>query len=142
MGTGTPTVTTSGFSAANAVLKKIGKEPYIYRENMRNFVRIVDKPFTSDRLYDGHDEALRAVMFKAMRCRLCENPTCSNEVDIRGIMRRVAVGNLSGAKKCWLKNPVDLDSLKKCETDCIRAADNNNPVEIREVIQYLIGVRL
>ena len=142
MGTGTPTVTTSGLSAANALLKKLGKEPYVYQENMKNFVRIVEKPFTADRLYDGYDKASHAVMCKAMRCRLCEHPTCSTEVDIRGIMRRVAVGNFVGAKKCWLKNRVDLDLLEKFEADCICMTDKNDAVEIREVIHYLSGVNL
>ncbi len=142
MGTGTPTVTTSGLSAANALLKKLGKEPYVYQSNMKNFVRIVEKPFTVDRLYDEYDEASRAVMCKAMRCRLCEHPTCSTEVDIRGIMRRVAVGNFAGAKKCWLKNQVDPDLLGKFEADCICMADKNDAVQIREVIHYLSGVNL
>ena len=99
MGTGTPTVTTSGLSAANALLKKLGKEPYVYQENMKNFVRIVEKPFMADRLYDRYDHEACTVMRKAIRCRLCENPTCTKEKDIRGIMRRVAVRNFEGAKK-------------------------------------------
>ena len=140
MGTGTPTVTTSGLSAANALLKKLGKEPYVYQENMRNFVRIVEKPFTADRLYDGYDETSRRVMQKAMRCRLCESPTCTDEIDIRGIMRRVAVGNFEGAKKCWLQNPVDRDFLEKCETTCICALESKPAVQIRDVIDYLNGV--
>ena len=140
MGTGTPTVTTSGLSAANALLKKLGKEPYVYRGNMKNYVRIVEKPFTADRLYDEYDDATRNVMCKAMKCRLCEHPTCSRQVNIRGIMRRVAVGNFAGAKKCWLQNSVDCNSLEKYESDCICAIENNSPVEIKAVIDYLQGV--
>ncbi len=137
MGTGTPTVTTSGLSAANALLKKLGKEPYVYQENMKNFVRIVEKPFTADRLYDGYDGEARTVMYKAMRCRLCEHPTCSRQIDIRGIMRRVAVGNFEGAKKCWLQKTVDRDLLEKYETNCICAIENKSAVEIQAVIDYL-----
>jgi prolycopene isomerase len=137
MGTGTPTVTTSGLSAANALLKKLGKEPYVYQENMKNFVRIVDKPFKADQLYDGYGDAARTVMRKAMRCRLCEHPTCTKEKDIRGIMRRVSVGNFKGAKKCWLQNPTDRDSLEKYEKTCIRAIESKSAVEIQAVIDYL-----
>jgi len=137
MGTGTPTVTTSGLSAANALLKKLGKEPYVYQENMKNFVRIVDKPFTAGRLYDGYGDAARTVMRKAMRCRLCEHPTCTKEKDIRGIMRRVSVGNFKGAKKLWLQNPTDRDSLEKYEKTCICAIENKSAVEIQAVIDYL-----
>jgi prolycopene isomerase len=137
MGTGTPTVTTSGLSAANALLKKLKKESYVYQENMKNFVRIVDKPFTADRLYDGYNEAAREVMRKAMKCRLCEHPTCTADRDIRGIMRRVAVGNFAGAKKRWLENPVETDVLAKYEMDCICTTEKNAAVEIRAVIDYL-----
>ena len=138
MGTGTPTVTTSGISAANALLKKHGKEPYLYQKDQKNYVRIVDKPMTTEGLYDGYDEEVRTIMGKAMCCRLCENPTCSNEIDIRGIMRRTSVGNFIGAKKCWMKNPVDFKSLEKCELDCIRAKGDKVGVEIRAVIDYLM----
>lgn len=142
MGTGTPTVTTSGLSAANALLKKLGKEPYVYHENMKNFVRIVEKPFTPDMLYHGCDNEAHTVMCKAMRCRLCENPACTRERDIRGIMRRVAVGNLKGAKKCWQQNPADRDLLEKYETTCILTKENKSAVEIRDVIDYLNEVNV
>lgn len=141
MGTGTPTVTTSGLSAANALLKKLGREPYVYKKGMKNYVRIVDKPFSKDRLFETYDETVRKVMQKAMQCRLCEHPTCSLETDIRGIMRRVAAGNFIGAKKCWLRAPVDLKTLEKCEMDCIRMAENCAAVEIREVINYIREVK-
>jgi len=60
MGTGTPTVTTEGLSAANALLKKVGKEPFVFREGMQNYVRIIPKPFTRDRLYADYAESERA----------------------------------------------------------------------------------
>ncbi len=142
MGTGTPTVTTSGLSAANALLKKLGKEPYVYQENMKNYVRMVDKPFTADRLYDGYAEADREVMLKAMRCRLCEHPTCTHDADIRGIMRRVAVGNFAGARKCCLQNPQDTGKLEQYEANCICACENNGAVKIREVIAYISEVHV
>jgi len=112
MGTGTPTVTTSGLTAANVLLKKLGKEPFVYHKGMKNFVRLVDKPFTSGRLYETYDKRERKVMLEAMCCRLCEHPSCTNGdlTDIRGIMRRVTVGNFAGAKKRWTESPADLPS--------------------------------
>lgn len=141
MGTGTPTVTTSGLTAANVLLKKLGKEPFDYREGMTNYVRIVDKPFTADRLYETYCEPERNVMLKALRCRFCEHPSCTKGIgtDIRGIMRRVGVGNFTGAKKCWLKAPVDQDALVSFENNCICTIESGNPVSIREVISYLMG---
>ena len=139
MGTGTPTVTTSGLSAANALLKKLGKDPFIYREGMKNYVRIVDKPFTSDRLFDAYGEPARTVMFMARRCRLCERPSCTKgaPTDIRGIMRRLAAGNFAGAWKRWLMAPADATGLARFESDCICAAEHEGPVPIRKVIDYL-----
>ena len=139
MGTGTPTVTTSGLSAANALLKKLGKEPFVYREGMTNYVRLVNKPFTPDRLYETYDEPERTVMRQALRCRLCEHPSCTSgdATDIRGIMRRVAVGNFLGAKKCWLKAPVDQVKLEYYEGSCICALENGDAIHAREIISYL-----
>jgi len=137
MGTGTPTVTTSGLSAANAVLKKLGLEFYAYKPGMRDYVNIVEKPFTADRLFADYDESTRAVMKKAMQCRLCEHPTCSQKTDIRGIMRRVSVGNFAGAKKLWLQNQLDEAQLEKCRRACRRALEGGQAVDIQDVIAFL-----
>ena len=139
MGTGTPTVTTEGLSAANAVLKKVGKDPFVFEEGMQNYVRIVPKPFTKDRLYADYGEDKRQVMLKAMRCRLCEQPTCvpDRSTDVRGIMRRVAVGNFVGAKKCWRKGPADLDKLAQFESNCVWNLEGEEPVRIKQVVSYL-----
>ncbi len=142
MGTGTPTVTTEGLSAANGVLKKVGKEPFVYREGMQNYVRIVPKPFTKDRLYVDYAERERRVMLKAARCRLCEQPTCvpDRSVDVRGIMRRVAVGNFVGAKKSWFKAPVAQNKLAQFEGNCIWSLEGEEAVHIQDVISYLVEV--
>jgi prolycopene isomerase len=70
MGTGTPTVTTSGITAANVLLKKLKKKPYVYKAGMKNFVRLVDKPFSSDQLYLDCKEKERTLMRQAIRCRI------------------------------------------------------------------------
>jgi len=143
MGTGTPTVTTSGISAANAVLKKLGLEPFKYQPNMRNHVRIVAKPFTADGLYDGYPEETRAIMREASRCQYCERPQCSanTDWDIRGIMRRVTVGNFAGAKKVAGQFPAadrpGKTSLAECEKRCVLGKDGGSPVEIRKVVEHI-----
>ncbi len=142
MGTGTPTVTVSGLSAANAVLKKRNKLPYVYQENMENYVQVVDKPVMADTLYASYASPDRDVMRKAMRCQFCEHPCCTTQTDIPGIMRRVAVGNFAGAQKCWGQQPVDRQTLKSYEADCIRASDNDGAVEIADVIAYIEGLRV
>jgi prolycopene isomerase len=141
MGTGTPTVTTSGLSAANALLKKLGLAPFVYREGMANYVRIVEKPFTSDRLFEGSDPKTADLMRKAMRCRLCAHPSCTGgeRTDIRGIMRRVAVGNFTGAEKCWLKAPADASALAQFEKNCICALKGGEAVAIAEIAEAVSG---
>ena len=139
MGTGTPTVTTSGLSAANALLKKLGMEPFVYQKDMKNYVRLVEKPFTSDRLFETYTPAERAVMRHALRCRLCEHPSCTHgePADIRGMMRRVAVGNFAGARKAFLRCSADEAALKRYEADCVCNAEGGQAIPIREVIRFL-----
>jgi prolycopene isomerase len=145
MGTGTPTVTTSGLSAANAVLKKLNLEPFKYQANMKNCVRVLDKPFTPESLYHGYPEEMRIIMRKASRCQYCENPRCSRNTnfDIRGVMRRVTVGNFAGAEKL-AKQFLSIDQLKKtslveCEKQCVLNENGGPPVEIQTVIDYIIA---
>ena len=143
MGTGTPTVTTSGISAANAVLKKLKLEPFKYQPNMKDYVRVVAKPFRADSLYEGYPEEMRIIMREASRCQYCENPQCSANTawDIRGIMRRVAVGNFAGAEKlarqCLTKEALSQTSLAECEKRCALNKDVGSSVEIQKVISYI-----
>ncbi len=143
MGTGTPTVTTSGLSAANAILKKLGQAPFVHQDQVKNHVRIVEKPYTSDRLYQDYPENTRQVLLKASACQFCEQPACSKVInlDIRGIMRRVSVGNLPGAKKLAAQGLPEgwqeANLLAGCETLCIQNVRHGQPVEIRAVIEYL-----
>ena len=139
MGTGTPTVTVTGLSAANAVLKKLGKELFVYREGMQDYVRLVEKPFTADRLFEGYPEPQKEVMRASMHCRLCEFPSCTkgNGADVRGIMRRVSAGNFTGARKAWLKHPIDAAGLDQYEADCVWAKEGGQAVAIGQVINFI-----
>jgi len=145
MGTGTPTVTTSGISAANAVLKKLKLEQFKYQTNMKNYVRVVAKPFRADSLYKGYPEEMRVIMREASRCQHCENPRCSTntDCDIRGVMRRVTVGNFAGAKKL-AKQFLTTDGLSKaslaeCEKRCVLNKEVGSPVGIQTVIKHIIA---
>lgn len=136
MGTGTPTVTTSGITAANVLLKKLKKEPYVYKAGMKNYVRLVEKPFESDQLFNAYGEKEKTLMHGAMRCRLCEYPSCTkgDTTDIRGIMRRVAVGNFAGAKKRWIETSTNLHTPEQYENRCILALEKGDPVKIKDII--------
>jgi prolycopene isomerase len=143
MGTGTPTVTTSGISAANAVLKKLKLEPFKYQPNMKNHVRIVAKPFRAESLYEGYPGEMSAIMREASRCQYCEKPQCSTNTnwDIRGIMRRVTVGNFAGAEKL-AKQLLTTDGLSKislaeCEKRCVLNEEVGSSVGIQTVVNYI-----
>jgi prolycopene isomerase len=143
MGTGTPSVTITGVSAANTLLKKMGYIAYQYKDDMKNYVTILNKPFRSENLFSEYPKEKRVVMLKALECQYCEKPTCSanTDIDIRGILRRVSVGNFFGAKKIldnldrvWLK-----ETLPNCEKLCILNKSTEKPVEIIKVIEYLLN---
>lgn len=135
MGTGTPSVTTSGIAAANAVLSQRGLKPFVYDSSRKEYVHLVQAPFTGDQLYASVEPDQRAIVQAARRCQLCEHPSCSQgtDLDVRGIMRRVMVGNFAGAKRklaeSSCKNPSNL------EPDCIR----EESVAIGKVCRYLKG---
>lgn len=143
MGTGTPAVTVSGLSAANAVLKKKGLLPFIYEEGMTNYVNLVKHPFTNNDLYATVPEPRRSIMLKASKCQNCEKPTCmmKTALDIRGIMRRTSVGNFIGAKK--LADSLTTDKkeaakiLEESQSKCILAAKRKKPVAIVDVVNFL-----
>ncbi|NTV89186.1 MAG: FAD-dependent oxidoreductase [Clostridiales bacterium] len=145
LGTGTPAVTTSGLSAANAVLKRLGLEIFKYRPDMKNYVRITDRPFTRDMLYTGYPEEERNIMLKAAKCWYCEKPGCSENLalDIRGIMRRVTVGNLIGARAVAARYSGDVTlteaDFTKCEKACLKYLQDGKSVEIKTVIDYVLN---
>lgn len=139
LGTGTPTVTTSGISAANAVLRKYKLKEYVYDPTLENRVNLVSKPFLKSQLYADRIGEEKEVMQCAYHCRNCEHPACTRkeETDIRGIMRRVAVGNFVGALKAWDKHPVNPETLLRYESQCICNVDEGKGIQIRKVINYL-----
>lgn len=143
LGTGTPTVTTSGISAANAVLSKYKLKEYIFDPNLENMVNIVSKPFKKIHLYADRAGEEKEVMQYAFHCRYCEHPSCTRKdpTDIRGIMRRVAVGNFIGAKKAWETHKVDTETLIRYESQCICNFDEGQGIQIRKVIDYLENIK-
>ena len=139
MGTGTPTVTTSGLSAANAILKKKGLKPFVYEPDRKQYVRIVDAPYTADRLFEGYLDEEKKIMREASRCLFCEHPLCSEGLhfDIRGVMRRVNVGNFTGAWNLASDYAGESALIASCQQRCAQNGLQGKPVEIVEVIHYL-----
>lgn len=135
MGTGTPTVTVEGISAANALLKDLGMPIAAYLDNMPNYVTEHPPGTVIER--EGSD-AKRTLMRLSSRCEYCEHPPCMQQctADIRGINRRLTVGNTAGAKHAWNASPVSDEELRLAEHRCIRNADGE-AVAITQIITLL-----
>jgi len=143
MGTGTPAVTISGLSAANAILKQVGLQPYVYAPDLKNVVRLVDHPFELKDLYASETPENKIRFLAASRCQFCEKPTCSKgiDLDIRGIMRRLSAGNLIGASHIAQdffaqENQPD-ELLERAQRQCVLNTRKQDPVAIIELIYSL-----
>ena len=139
MGTGTPAVTVSGISAANLILRDLGVQEFEYKENMKNYVNIVKKPFGKNQIKIGKNKNEEKIAKLALECQFCDNPLCErgciDNVPIREINRRVAVGNYYGAKKLlrgYDSNPCLSCESKECENKCIRKGFKKE-VSIKEI---------
>jgi prolycopene isomerase len=158
MGTGTPAVTVSGISAANAVLRAEGKETFVYKPGMKSYVNLIEPPFyglngseapgnAPENAAPGSSASLASstsLASLASRCYYCEDPTCMSGIslDIRGINRRLASGNIAGAAKLLKIKPAagtgDLAKmLKKAEKHCVLNDSDSAPVEISKIISLL-----
>ncbi|MGC9124761.1 MAG: FAD-dependent oxidoreductase, partial [Caldisericaceae bacterium] len=136
MGTGTPAVVISGISAADVILRKEHMDEYRYATN-KEFVKRIEKvaePYPRTNLQKLAD-----------LCQWCENDTCRTacpyEVDVRGILRRLYVENVYGAKKL-LKSDEEgtltcLKCAKQCESSCQRKVILNESVPIQTILKNL-----
>ena len=140
LGTGTPTVTTSGLAAANAVLRELQLKPFVYDAHQTNYVTIHHQPKTSEEFYQLFSETLRPYVKLARDCRYCEYPPCAkpSEADIRGMMRRLSVGNVIGASKIAEQIMNRNINLAQAEQHCIRNRDQLTPVAITKIVAFLM----
>lgn len=142
MGTGTPTVTTSGIAAANAVLRKSGLSPYQWQPDMKNYVEILEPPLAQNWLYIHYSPEEADLMKSANQCNFCTNPTCCRKdiFDVPSVMRRVACGNFAGAYKLLINSKILFTDhlLEKWEHRCIRNIEVSQPVSIKEIMGSLL----
>ena len=141
MGTGTPTVTTSGIAAANAILEKTGLPTYIWEPSRKNYVHILKPPVEKDWMQAYYGKSAIRLMTTANKCLFCEHPSCcqKEKLDIPGIMRRVACGNFIGAKKVLeeFEWELSIDFVTECEKKCIQNVTEKNGVLIWQVLEML-----
>lgn len=143
MGTGTPAVTVSGISAANAILRELEIKEYVYEGPCNiKYINIVKKPFKKSNIIIGNSKVERELYNLSSLCQFCEKPNCEKvckkNIPIRDINRRLAVGNYFGAKKLLLKQRELCNDCtdKKCEAYCIRSTFNNS-VSINKILYLL-----
>ncbi|MEE4116158.1 MAG: FAD-dependent oxidoreductase, partial [Marinilabiliaceae bacterium] len=156
MGTGSPSVTISGISAANMVLRRLGKKEYIWRRDMKDYVkeyRVRDLPKLNSpyhiRANALENEKYIKLHDDASLCQWCEDapclPVCPAEYDIRGVLRRIEVGNYQGAysvlgKGNGEKKANDINCIN-CPAHCdIECKDKNGsvpPVKIKNTFLSL-----
>jgi prolycopene isomerase len=147
MGTGSPAVTVSGISAANAVLKKYGMKQFLHRKGMKNFINIIDKPVTANKLFGDCAQEEKEVIRLASACLFCEKPDCmlKFDLDIRGIMRRVAVGNFYGAagivNKYSGENIIHDSEIRASENNCVKFKKSGKSVQIETVLGFLMDLK-
>lgn len=141
MGTGTPTVTTSGIAAANAVLKSLGQEPFVWEPERKNHVRVLQPPVEENWMFDCYPPQEADCIALAGKCRYCAAPSCcgKDRLDVAGILRRTACGNFLGARRLAGKAGETLteDFLVSCEQRCIRAQEGGKGVRLAQVIAFL-----
>jgi len=156
MGTGSPSVTISGISAANMVLRRLGKEEYIWRKGMKDFVKEYRATDLPDNNASSHirsnaleNEKYLALHDDASLCQWCEDAPCLTvcpaEYDIRGILRRIEAGNYRGAYSALgggiiKKKSNDINCLD-CRAPCYEACKGKSgsvpPVKIKNTFLSL-----
>lgn len=143
MGTGTPAVTVSGIAAANLALREQGLPEYVEEDGKKNYVTVVTPPYPTSNFVISPDPTINFLAHQARNCQFCESPSCSKacpvHVPICDITRRLAAGNLVGAKKQLTSSMASACSQctsKSCEAYCIC---NGTPQQfsIHEILQKL-----
>lgn len=136
MGTGTPAVTISGISAADAILRAKGLAEYRNRKAAREYVRIIPKGRAGNRAENPTFQA-------ASLCQWCEYPPCREacpaDIDIMGIMRRLEAGNEAGAARRLEAGALPCLACegKPCLKVCRRLSFAEKPVPIPELLGAL-----
>ena len=135
MGTGTPAVTVSGVSAADMVLRERGMREYRYYPGQKNLVTVVEGPV-------ARRPEPRTPPDTASLCQWCEThfcrTACPAAIDIRGILRRMEVGNFLGARRL-LSSPLPCRECpsRPCERPCYGTSLAGSPVPIAANLEWL-----
>lgn len=141
MGTGTPTVTTSGIAAANAILNKFALKPYVWDPARKDYISVLSPPVETNWLSTHYPPQTAEIMSYAAKCYYCTNPACCKKetLNIPGIMRRMTCGNFTGAKKELQKSSLSINDtfLEQSEANCIQSTASTDAVPIKKLLKFL-----
>ena len=148
MGTGSPAVTISGISAANVLLRDLGKTEYHGSSSLPDRVmehrgRIEERRSTEDGrhlptpnaiedpgLLDLHDAASACQWCLDAPCRT----NCPHRYEIPAIMRRLECGNVVGARRQIEGAVACATCSAPCKTVCLATSLHVKPVAIDSIL--------
>lgn len=139
MGTGTPAVTISGISAADVALRDRGMPEYRWHPGQENFVTVREGPVP-------RRPTPTTAPATASLCQWCEVPVCRAacpaRIDVRGVLRRLEMDNVDGARRCLREtggDPLPCRSCvdRPCERVCVRRRYAGAPVPILENLAWV-----
>jgi NADPH-dependent glutamate synthase beta subunit-like oxidoreductase len=151
MGEGVISTTVSGVSAANMVLRAMGRVEYRSRHFPRNYINYVEgKPWTPTPDAEGGITPESAARM-SKDCQLCEKPECTKicpaGIDVLNYMRRIEAGNLAGAARSIREaNPLAeicgyvCPAETLCEKECSRLDFSDKSVHIAKLHAWVCEV--
>jgi Fe-S-cluster-containing dehydrogenase component len=142
------------------VLRRLGKKEYMWRKGMKDYVkeyRASDLPQLKSLSHISSNAVKNKKYIKlhdeASLCQWCHDAPCQSkcpyDYDIRGILRRIEVGNYEGAYSILksgsnTKKSGDIYCID-CPADCYEACKKKigevPPVEIKNVFVDLARIR-
>ncbi|MGD1833055.1 MAG: NAD(P)-binding protein [Sphaerochaetaceae bacterium] len=147
MGTGSPAVTISGISAANLILRKMGRKEFRYEKGLKDVVTVHEGRGPAPRK-DGKrvipslnaitDEKEAALHDMASMCQWCLDAPCTRvcpgSYQIPRIMRRLEAGNMEGAAKDVAGTLVCASCDAMCEDVCSAQKLFGKSVSIKDIL--------
>ncbi len=142
MGTGTPAVTISGISAADALLRSKGIAEYRPRPFDRQYVRVIPRGTPGNRPRPAFAEAACCQWCEVAPCRAA----CPAGIDVMGVMRRLEADNARGALKRLRGTDAAFLSCSSCASRpclevCSSREADGRPVPIPDLLAALAKLR-
>lgn len=149
LGEGVVSVTTSGISAANLILRDDKRKEYDFRKFSKEHVSYLKKGYPRSPLPAKTEPITEDTASRhAVECQWCEDPKCISKcpagIDIPNFIRRIESGNYAGAAKSIREmNPLGAicgylcPAEKLCESECNHLDFSDFPVRIADLQSWV-----